>query len=53
MVVQLLIVDGDADASILLSYGNHRPSGVWGGGMSDKAGGQVLIDDGIRLFSKD
>ena len=50
--VQLLVVDGDADASILPGNGYHW-AGVWRSGMPDEAGGQVLIDDGIGLFGQD
>ena len=49
--VQLLVVDGDPDASILLGDGDHG-AGVGRSGMLDQAGGQVLVKDGVRLFGE-
>ena len=50
--VQLLVVDGDVDASILLGGDNHW-AGIWSSGMPDEAGGQILVDDGIGFFGQD
>ena len=50
--VQLLVVNGDADASVFLRYGDHG-AGVGGGGALDQDVGQVLVEDGGRLFGED
>ena len=50
--VQLLVVDGDADASILPGDGCHG-AGVWRSRMLDEDGGQALVDDGIGFLGQD
>ena len=46
--VQLLVGNGDPDASVFFRYGDHVTE-VGGGGVLDQAGGQVLVEDGVRL----
>ena len=46
--VQLFDNEGEVDASIFLGDG----AGVWGSGIRGESGGQVLVDDGIRLLGK-
>ena len=48
--VQLLVIGGDA--SIFLRNGDHW-AGVGRSRVLDEAGGQVMVDDSIRLLGKD
>ena len=49
---QLLVVDGNAKASIILRDGDHW-AGARGIGVLDETGGQELVEDSIRLLRDD
>ena len=50
--IQLLIIYGDADASILLGDGYHG-AGIRRSRMLDETGGKRLVDDSIGFLGQD